>query len=159
MARAKVVRSKTGDAVRLSGLFFIIDGKVWSDATTSPVKHNSHINFFEDLKKISPNINKKYGNYSYLEFPRGMLIRDDETHQIIMSGPDTLTKKQIGAILHAFRYSSSAKYTFEYDEHYTLDYIKTTIRRKLLSSYSNDMVDLEVMEVEEHFNNQMKMFK
>lgn len=157
--KAKVKRVKATDAVRLSGLYFIIDGKIQVDASTSPIKHNSHVNFFESLKKHNPGINKKYGNYSYLEFPRGMLIRDDETQQVIMSGPDTLNKKQIGAILHAFRYSSGAKHTFEYDEHYTLDYIKQTIRRKLLGNYSNDMVDLEVMEVEEHFNKQMEMFK
>jgi len=152
------IRIKSNDAVRLSGLYFIIDGMIHIDGTSGEVKHNSHINFFRSLMEYIPELKEKYSTYSYLEFPRGMIMRDPTSNKIIMSGPDNLSEKQIKKILHEFKYNSNASYEFEYDEHYTLKYIVSTIRKKLKKRYSKDMVDLEIMEVEEFFTNQMKMF-
>ena len=150
-------RLKAKDATRLSGLFFVIDGVLYPDMTDEEVKHNSHVNFFQSILKYEPKLREKYGKMSYLEFPRGMLIRDHDSGQIMISGPD-MDDRQIKKVLRRFRYNTGAKYEFVYDEHYTLDYISRTIRNKLSKRYSADMVDLEVMEVEDHFANQMAQF-
>ena len=156
--RIKILDSKLHDATRLSGLYFVIDGEIYPDMTDGALKHNSHINFFQTIVRYNPQIKEKYKGVSYLEFPRGLLMRDQETNSIMLSGPDNMNERQIKKILRKFRYNTGAKYTFEYDEHYTKDYVVSTIGKKLAQQYSPDMVKLELMEVEEFFTNQMSQF-
>jgi len=155
--RIKLLDKKLQDATRLSGLYFVIDGVIYPDMTDGALKHNSHINFFQTILKYNPQLKEKYKGVSYLEFPRGLLMRDQETNHVMLSGPD-MDERQIKRVLRKFRYNTGVNYKFEYDEHYTLDYISRTIGSKLAQKYSKDMVELELMEIEEFFANQMSQF-
>lgn len=143
---------------KLSGLYFIIDGDIYVDGSTTTLKHNSHINLFESILKKYPKIHKKYHKYPYLEFPRGVIMKDMGTGEILISGPSILTEAQYLSILEAFNHDINVKYTFEYDEHYTLDYITFTIRRKLLKLYDEKLVELEIAEIVAFFENQINQF-
>lgn len=142
----------------LSGLYFIIDGTLYVDGTTDSIRHNSHINLFETIKTADSNVMEKYKKHPYLEFPRGILMRDIDSNTIILSGPISLTKNQIEKILRGFKHNVNTKHIFEFDEHYNLDYIMKTIRRKLLKKYPSDIVNYELMEIKEFFTSQLIMF-
>lgn len=152
--RVKILDEKLQDADRLSGLYFVIDGTIYIDGTDGGMKHNSHVQFYDSLKRQIPSINERYGSYSYLEFPRGVVMRDPSTGKIMISGPD-MEERQVQKILRAFKYHPKAEYKWEYDEHYTIGYILETIKKKLLRRYSEDIVTFEIMEVEEFFTSQL----
>lgn len=146
------------DTHNLSGLYFIIDGVIYIDGSITTLKHNSHINLFDSILEKYSEVNKKYKGYPYLEFPRGVIMKDMGTGEILISGPDVLTNAQYLYILKAFNHDEHVIYSFEYDEHYTLDYIIFTIKRKLLKSFDENLVDLEIKEIEIFFQNQLNQF-
>lgn len=143
----------------LSGLYFIIDGIIYVDGSTTTLRHNSHINLFDSILNKYPGVKEKYEGYPYLEFPRGVIMKDMSSGEILISGPDVLTDAQNLVILKAFNHEQNVLYSFEYDEHYTLNYIVFTIRRKLLKLYDSNIVDFEIDEITTFFQNQLDQFK
>jgi hypothetical protein len=159
MLKVNMINPDLKTEYNLSGLYFIIDGEIYIDGSTDAIRHNSHVNLFDTIIEMYPKIKRMYSNIPYLEFPRGVLVRDNLSSIVILSGPDSFNINHIELILASFNHAKSVKYEFEYDEHYTLRYIKSTIEKKLLKTFSKDLVDLEIDKVQDFFNKQLLMME
>lgn len=143
---------------RLAGLFFIIDGDIYIDATREFIKHNSHEQLFNTIIAQHPKLKKKYVFYSYLYFPRGAVIRDDLNGKVLFGGPNSFDNDGCQKILFSFNYEHNdiVKLQNMDDEHYNLDWILKRIERN--NHWDKDMIEDEKNVVKTNFLNQIYLF-
>lgn len=140
-----------------TGLFFIIDGNIYQSITDEEVHLNSHVQFFEIILKENPDLLTKYRNYSYLYFPRGIIVKDNHSDQLIIGRPAEFSDIKTIKILKSFGFSEDVEYIIEKDEdHYNLDWILDQVAKH--KEWGDIILIDEIKFVKEFFISQIEKF-